>query len=337
MVCATCGDERRRAAGADRVSPAPARGARLPPRAARVCDVSRGRSSPTATSSRRCSAACCAPAAGRRESTARAIGTSVLKLLRFVQHNDGRRVGGRAAARLPRSRSAAARLRRAHRRTPPAQPGANRPGPGSEPINSASAVFDDHLPAASTTVPSRAAPRAVSALAPAALRGRRRPGARHAHAAQRRQARPPVARLPVHRARGAPARPASRASCTAPSTASTPQDGDPCNTCALCRGRAGRPRARPDRDRRGLEPRHRRHARPARQGRVSPGRGPLQGLHHRRGPRADRAGLGRLPQDARGTAAARDLRAGDHRGAQSAGDDRLALPALRLSAHPVPG
>ena len=43
-------------------------------------------------------------------------------------------------------------------------------------------------------------------------------------------------------------------------------------------------------------------------------------------------GLERLPEDARGAAAARGLRAGHHRGAQGAGHDRGPLPPLRLPA-----
>ncbi len=66
-----------------------------------------------------------------------------------------------------------------------------------------------------------------------------------------------------------------------------------------------------------------------------PSDGRYRRLHPRRGARVHHAGLGRLPEDARGAAGARHLRAGHDRGPQGAGDDRLALPALRLPPHPA--
>ena len=59
------------------------------------------------------------------------------------------------------------------------------------------------------------------------------------------------------------------------------------------------------------------------------GGGPAR-LHPRRGAHALHRGLERVPQDARGAAAARGLRARHHRGAQGAGHDRRPLPPLRL-------
>ena len=53
-------------------------------------------------------------------------------------------------------------------------------------------------------------------------------------------------------------------------------------------------------------------------------------LHPRRGAHALERGLERVPEDARGAALARGLRARDHRGAQGAGDDRRPLPPVRL-------
>ena len=93
------------------------------------------------------------------------------------------------------------------------------------------------------------------------------------------------------------------------------------------------PPARPDRDRRGLEPRHRRDPRPAREDRLSAQRGALQGLHHRRSPHADEGGVQRAAEDARRAAAARDVRPGDDRAGPGARDGALALPAVRLPPH----
>ena len=64
----------------------------------------------------------------------------------------------------------------------------------------------------------------------------------------------------------------------------------------------------------------------------APGRGPLEGLHPRRGPHAHQGGLERLPEDARGAAAEHRLRPRHDRAAEGDGDDRRPLPALRLPA-----
>ena len=63
--------------------------------------------------------------------------------------------------------------------------------------------------------------------------------------------------------------------------------------------------------------------------RYAPGVGALQGLHHRRSAHALGGGLQRLPEDAGGAAAARQVRLRHHRDPQGAGDDPVALPALR--------
>ena len=67
---------------------------------------------------------------------------------------------------------------------------------------------------------------------------------------------------------------------------------------------------------------HRRHP-------LCAGLGPLQGLHRRRGPHALREGVQRLPEDAGGAAAARQVRVRHHRDPQGPGDDPVALPAVR--------
>ena len=64
----------------------------------------------------------------------------------------------------------------------------------------------------------------------------------------------------------------------------------------------------------------------------APVSGPPQGLHPRRGAHALPAGMERVPEDARGAAAADDLRAGHDRGAEGAPDGRRPLPPLRLRA-----
>ena len=66
-----------------------------------------------------------------------------------------------------------------------------------------------------------------------------------------------------------------------------------------------------------------------RRGALFAGLGALQGLHHRRGAHALGGGLQRLPEDAGGAAAARQVHLRDDRDPQGAGDDPVALPALR--------
>ena len=106
----------------------------------------------------------------------------------------------------------------------------------------------------------------------------------------------------------------------------------PCGECESCVTIAAGHLARRDRDGRRLEPLGRRHPRPARAGRLRAGRGPLEGLHPRRGAHAHPRGLERLPEDARGAAAEHRLRPRDDRAAQGDADDRRPLPALRLPA-----
>ena len=67
--------------------------------------------------------------------------------------------------------------------------------------------------------------------------------------------------------------------------------------------------------------------------RYSPVIGPLQGLHHRRGPHALGEGVQRLPEDAGGAAAAREVHLRHHRDPQGPGHDPVPLPALRPAPH----
>ena len=90
--------------------------------------------------------------------------------------------------------------------------------------------------------------------------------------------------------------------------------------------------ARRHRDGRGVEQLGRRHPRAARVRAVRAGLRALEGLHPRRGAHAVLAGVERVPQDARGAAAAHDLRPRHDRGPEGAADGRRPLPPLRLRA-----
>ena len=104
----------------------------------------------------------------------------------------------------------------------------------------------------------------------------------------------------------------------------------PCGVCESCVSIATATLARRDRDGRGVQQLGRRHPRPAREGRLRAGLRPPQGLHPRRGAHALDRGVERVPQDARGAAAAHDLRARHDRGQQGPADGRRPLPPLRL-------
>ena len=104
----------------------------------------------------------------------------------------------------------------------------------------------------------------------------------------------------------------------------------PCGVVRLLPLDRRRDVARRDRDGRRLEQLGRRHPRPAREGRLRAGLRPPQGLHPRRGAHAHAGGVERVPQDARGAAAAHGLRARHDRGEQGAADGRRPLPPLRL-------
>ena len=94
----------------------------------------------------------------------------------------------------------------------------------------------------------------------------------------------------------------------------------------------GRHVARRGRDGRRLAARDRRHPRDPRPRRAAAGRGPLQGLHPRRGAPAHRRGLERAAEADRGAAAAPRLRLLHHRPGEDAADRPLALPDVRLPA-----
>ncbi len=112
-------------------------------------------------------------------------------------------------------------------------------------------------------------------------------------------------------------------------------DGDPCNVCPTCLG--GLDGSSLDlveidaASNRGIDDVRDLRDKVA----YRPSSGPLPAVHPGRGARVHDGGLGRVPEDARGAAGACHLRAGYDRGAQGAGDDRLALPALRLPPHPL--
>ena len=172
-------------------------------------------------------------------------------------------------------------------------------------------------------------PLALPPPPPAHLRRCGGPGTRRAHAAQRRRAGQGPPRLSVRRlARHGqdvdgedPRRlPELRARA----------DRRAVREVRLVRRDRQRDLARRHRDGRGVEQLGRRHPRPARERRLRAGVRPPQGLHPRRGPHALVAGVERVPQDARGAAAAHDLRARDDRGAEGAADRRRPLSPLRL-------
>ena len=113
-------------------------------------------------------------------------------------------------------------------------------------------------------------------------------------------------------------------------------DGEPCDTCPAC---VVRPRG-------AGHGRHRDRRRQPRAGRGRPGpgdagahragRAAAAGLHHRRGPHAQRACVQRAAEDGGGAARPRRLHPGDHRHAQGAGHHHQPHPALRLPSHSRP-
>ena len=179
--------------------------------------------------------------------------------------------------------------------------------------------------------------RAGAEIPPAEFRRPDRPGRDGAHAAQRVRVGPHSAGVDPHRRprRGQDddgAHPGARAQLPAARRLRRTHGRSPRRGRALplhhgiasCR-RAGDGRRVPHLGRRRAGD-HRRHP-------LRPGLGALQGLHHRRGPHALGEGVQRLPEDAGGAAAARQVRVRDHRDPQGAGDDPVALPALRPAPH----
>ena len=161
------------------------------------------------------------------------------------------------------------------------------------------------------------------------VRRRRRSGARRAHAPQRRRAGAGSPCLPVRGLAG------DRQDEHGEDPRRLPElrrgsDDEPVREVRFVRGDRQRHVARRDRDGRRVEQLSRRHSRPAGEGRLRPGLGAAQGVHPRRGAHALSPGVERVPEDARGAAAADDLRAGDDRGAEGAADGRRSLPPLRL-------
>ena len=106
----------------------------------------------------------------------------------------------------------------------------------------------------------------------------------------------------------------------------------PDNTCHVCVGDHERQLARRDRDGRRLAARDRRHPRDPRARRAPARRGPLQGLHPRRGAPAHGRRLERAPEADRGASAPPRLRLLHDRPLEGAPDRPLALPDLRLLA-----
>ena len=169
-------------------------------------------------------------------------------------------------------------------------------------------------------------------MASEATRTGRRTGGRHADAAERRVARTDRPCVPVHGA--------SRNG----QDEHSPHHGQGRQLPRPAGRGAGRyvrhlpvdqrgPLARPHRDRRRQQPRHRRHSRSARQGRVHPPRGPLQGLHHRRSPHAHRAGIQRALEDPRRAARPRHLHPRHNRNPQGPAHHHLSMPAVRLPSN----
>ena len=107
---------------------------------------------------------------------------------------------------------------------------------------------------------------------------------------------------------------------------------EPCGQLRVVRRHRQRDVAGRHRDGRGVEQLGRRHPRAARVRAVRAGVRALEGLHPRRGAHAVLAGLERVPQDARGAAAAHDLRPRHDRGPEGPADGRRPLPPLRLRA-----
>ena len=110
------------------------------------------------------------------------------------------------------------------------------------------------------------------------------------------------------------------------------QDGDACDRMPVVRLDPRGHDARPDRDRRREQPRHRRRARPARAPAVPARPAPAQGLHPRRGAPDHQGRLERAPQVDRGAARLRHLHVRLDRAVGLPAGDPVAPPALRRPA-----
>jgi hypothetical protein len=168
-------------------------------------------------------------------------------------------------------------------------------------------------------------------VAPTPFRRSRRPGARPAGARARPGQRPAAPRLPVHRH----ARRGQDDHRAHPRQGAELRGGRVLDTLRRVR-LVSRHRRRalrgPDRGRCGLAHEDRGYPRPARQRAVLAGARPLQGVPHRRGPHALAAFLQCAVEDARGTAAACEVPARDHRSAEPARDGAVPLPAVQPEA-----
>ena len=104
----------------------------------------------------------------------------------------------------------------------------------------------------------------------------------------------------------------------------------PAATCATCREIARGASPGRHRDRRRLQHERQRRAGDPRRGALRPERGPLQGLHHRRGAHALQQRLQRAAEDDRGAASVHRVHLRHHRGAQGPRHHPLPLPAVQL-------
>ena len=181
-----------------------------------------------------------------------------------------------------------------------------------------------------------AVPRALPPLPAGDLRRGDRAGPRDRAAAGRAGQQPGQPRLPLLRSAGLRqdhqrADPGARAQLREGADL-RPVRGVP----VLPRPRARRARlGRRHRDRRRQPRRCGRRPRPARAGLLRPGQQPVQGLHHRRGPHGQLAGLQRPAQAGRGAPGAPEVHLRHHRAGEGHPDHPLAHPPLPLPADPA--
>ena len=118
--------------------------------------------------------------------------------------------------------------------------------------------------------------------------------------------------------------------CTGPDGQGGPTP-EPCGVCASCQRDRRGPRARRDRDGRGLADRQGGRPGAARRAPVPAQLLALQGLHPGRGAHALVQGLERAAEDGRGAAAARQVHLRHHRAAQGPDHRPVALPEVRAA------
>ena len=180
-------------------------------------------------------------------------------------------------------------------------------------------------------MPESACDRPVSQVPAADVRGGGRPGSGGADALERDREREDPAGLPLRRAArdredldGADPREVDQLQARA--------DRAPRQHLSRLRRDHERHVPRRDRDGRRLTARNRRHPGDPRPRRAAAGRGPLEGLHPRRGPSVDRRRLERAPEADRGAAAAPAVHLLHDRPRQGAADRALPLPDVRVPA-----